>query len=234
MTPKIIPTELKNKIRKAARREAASLWDIADLAHEVMEHVNKERAQDKLEGVYDFQIWAAIGALCAKSANRVRKLASISQAFPSQRREAYTERWDFGYFERAFDIGAPVPDPQTGEIGKDERIQAIEFLDDYANGDLSEGIPHDPTVGDFIPMYRQHILGMATEEGGVENIPIFDISISAEPHVPNPLENLRDALNQAYAYLVTHEPVSDEILSAINDLDKLLIKASSETLVIKT
>jgi hypothetical protein len=112
--PQIIPTDLQKRIRKAAKQEAASLWEIADLANEVMDHVVAQRSRGKMLDVYDFQVWAAIGGVCAKSGGRVKKLALISRAFPPHQRAPYTERWEFGYFERAYDIGPPQPDPHTG------------------------------------------------------------------------------------------------------------------------
>jgi hypothetical protein len=107
-------------------------------------------------------------------------------------------------------------------------VQAIEFLDDYAKGELSEGVPRDPTIGDFLPIYRQHILGLETERGGVENVPLFDTLTSASAHPPTPtvLENLRDALNQAYAYLVSRPSGAQEeqVLKLIDQLDKAVIE----------
>jgi len=135
-------------------------------------------------------LYAEIGRLTGLSGRRVYKIAQVSQWFPPEVRDV---RWSFGYYERAYDL-------------KEQAYDAIEFLNFYV-----DEYEKTPSITNFVPMFRQHILGEQTTN------PVLPETTYA-PDEPDEIEIIIGRLR----YLSESHPRHQDILRLLDVLEDLL------------
>ena len=149
----IVPQVIKERLQAIRRTRTESNWEIGRLALEAAANLKTEQDAGRMEGVHLYHVWHAFFHFCHISPRRVEKLSRIFEAYPAELRERYA-KYDFGYFEKAFDFRAEY------------RQQALEFLDWFESE-----YHRQARVTEFQFLFRKHILGEAADVLNLDAVP---------------------------------------------------------------
>lgn len=156
-----LPQTIIDRLQKGVRDNADSIWDLADAARDAFKYF---RSRPETQAVPEILIWIAVARASGNyySQEWFKKKASVARAFPAPR------TWPYGYYEYLIDLPCErvnVDDPEPGT-----REHCLLWLEAVREDDEFDRVPG---VTQFIPAYRQHILGqnlIPAEDAGAPSL----------------------------------------------------------------